>query len=161
IEFHPGINRQIRARARRSDVQKKEMTVVPNSNGSFRGKVGTAIRGDRSRKAQMSRVNHRAHVRSKNYGTIRLACHLLMLPCGITGCPEPSAMRSIIEIRNLLPISLLLAALGPGTAQTKPGWSHQEFLSKLSTAAIERTHHSVRYVSDYVRIPYPGGDVPA
>jgi uncharacterized protein YijF (DUF1287 family) len=28
-------------------------------------------------------------------------------------------------------------------------------------AAIERTHHSVRYVSAYVRIPYPGGDVPA
>ena len=27
-------------------------------------------------------------------------------------------------------------------------------------AAIERTHHSVRYVSDYLRIPYPGGDVP-
>jgi uncharacterized protein YijF (DUF1287 family) len=39
--------------------------------------------------------------------------------------------------------------------------SHQEFLNKLATAAIERTHHSVRYVSSYVRIPYPGGDVPA
>lgn len=28
------------------------------------------------------------------------------------------------------------------------------------TAAIERTNHSVRYVAAYVRIPYPGGDVP-
>ena len=36
-----------------------------------------------------------------------------------------------------------------------------DVLAKLSAAAIERTHHSVRYVSDYVRIPYPGGDVPA
>ena len=39
--------------------------------------------------------------------------------------------------------------------------SRQEFLTKLVAAAIERTHHSVRYVSAYVRIPYPGGDVPA
>ena len=30
----------------------------------------------------------------------------------------------------------------------------------MVAAAIERTHHSVRYVSAYVRIPYPGGDVP-
>jgi uncharacterized protein YijF (DUF1287 family) len=39
--------------------------------------------------------------------------------------------------------------------------SRQDFLRRLITAAIERTHHSVRYVSAYVRIPYPGGDVPA
>jgi len=30
----------------------------------------------------------------------------------------------------------------------------------LVAAAIERTHHAVRYDSSYVRIPYPGGDVP-
>ena len=35
------------------------------------------------------------------------------------------------------------------------------FLEKLSDAAIERTHHTVRYDPKYVRIPYPGGDVPA
>ena len=39
--------------------------------------------------------------------------------------------------------------------------SHQEFIHRLVAAAIERTHHHVRYVSEYVRIPYPGGDVPA
>jgi len=39
--------------------------------------------------------------------------------------------------------------------------SREEFSRKLSAAAIERTHHAVHYVSDYVRIPYPGGDVPA
>ena len=39
--------------------------------------------------------------------------------------------------------------------------SEQAFLEKLSAAAIERTHHFVRYDSKYVRIPYPGGDVPA
>jgi uncharacterized protein YijF (DUF1287 family) len=39
--------------------------------------------------------------------------------------------------------------------------SQQAFLEKLSAAAIERTHHTVRYDPKYVRIPYPGGDVPA
>jgi uncharacterized protein YijF (DUF1287 family) len=39
--------------------------------------------------------------------------------------------------------------------------SPPDFLARLSAAAIERTHHSVRYVPAYVRIPYPGGDVPA
>ncbi|HYM74405.1 MAG TPA: DUF1287 domain-containing protein [Candidatus Dormibacteraeota bacterium] len=39
--------------------------------------------------------------------------------------------------------------------------SRAEFTLKLVAAAIERTHHSVRYVAAYVRIPYPGGDVPA
>jgi uncharacterized protein len=39
--------------------------------------------------------------------------------------------------------------------------NQQAFLEKLSAAAIERTHHAVRYDPKYVRIPYPGGDVPA
>jgi len=34
-------------------------------------------------------------------------------------------------------------------------------LQKLVAAATERTNHSVRYASAYVRIPFPGGDVPA
>ena len=39
--------------------------------------------------------------------------------------------------------------------------NQQVFLEKLSAAAIERTHHVVRYDPKYLRIPYPGGDVPA
>jgi uncharacterized protein YijF (DUF1287 family) len=40
--------------------------------------------------------------------------------------------------------------------------SHRgEFLKQLVAAAIERTHHVVRYDPAYVRIPYPGGDVPS
>ena len=35
------------------------------------------------------------------------------------------------------------------------------FTQKLVAAAIERTHHAVRYDPAYVRIPYPHGDVPA
>ena len=37
----------------------------------------------------------------------------------------------------------------------------QQFLDRLVAAAVERTHHRVRYDPAYVRIPYPGGDVPA
>jgi uncharacterized protein YijF (DUF1287 family) len=36
----------------------------------------------------------------------------------------------------------------------------QPFFARLTDAAIERTHHTVRYLPAYVRIPYPGGDVP-
>ena len=39
--------------------------------------------------------------------------------------------------------------------------SRQDFLRRLVSAATERTNHTVRYNSAYVRIPYPGGDVPA
>jgi uncharacterized protein YijF (DUF1287 family) len=39
--------------------------------------------------------------------------------------------------------------------------SRQDFLRRLVSAATERTHLSVRYDPAYVRIPYPGGDVPA
>jgi uncharacterized protein YijF (DUF1287 family) len=33
-------------------------------------------------------------------------------------------------------------------------------MQNLVSTAIERTHHTVRYDPAYVRIPYPGGDVP-
>lgn len=57
---------------------------------------------------------------------------------------------------------LLLMCL-PARSQNPPAPSHsqQTFLQKLVEAAIERTHHSVRYDPSYVRIPYPNGDVPA
>jgi len=39
--------------------------------------------------------------------------------------------------------------------------AREQFSRRLVDAAMERTHHPVRYVSAYVRIPYPGGDVPS
>jgi len=39
--------------------------------------------------------------------------------------------------------------------------AQQEFLQMLTAAAVERTHHVVRYDPTYVRLAYPGGDVPA
>ncbi len=54
------------------------------------------------------------------------------------------------------PAARLLAQAHPLTEAQR-----QEFLHKLSEAAIERTHHTVRYDPAYVRISYPGGDVPS
>ena len=57
---------------------------------------------------------------------------------------------------------MLLAAQFPALAQssTSDPTAQQQFLKKFVAAAIERTHHTVRYDPAYVRIPYPGGDVP-
>jgi uncharacterized protein YijF (DUF1287 family) len=48
-------------------------------------------------------------------------------------------------------------------SQTAPveAEARKEFVKKLVAAAEERTHHTVRYDSTYVKIPYPSGDVPA
>jgi uncharacterized protein YijF (DUF1287 family) len=68
-------------------------------------------------------------------------------------------MRHPVSIIFLFLLLILLPAL----AQQPPAVSaaHQQFLQKLVDAAIERTHHTVRYDPAYVRIPYPNGDVPA
>lgn len=51
---------------------------------------------------------------------------------------------------------------GRSLAQTQSAnlTARQQFLKKLVAAAEERTHRTVRYDPAYVRIPYPGGDVP-
>ncbi len=65
-------------------------------------------------------------------------------------------------MRRLRPVLLTLAcawSLGQGIGADST--RHQDFLRRLVSAAIERTTHAVRYEPSYVRIPYPGGDVPA
>jgi len=65
--------------------------------------------------------------------------------------------RGLLILSSLaLAVSLSFAQSGKVDPQTK-----QEFLKRLVTAAEERSHHAVRYDPAYVRIPYPGGDVPA
>jgi uncharacterized protein len=63
---------------------------------------------------------------------------------------------------NKLALALLWLAGSVASAQTGPALpvARKEFLKKLVAAAVERTHHLVRYDPAYVRIPYPGGDVP-
>jgi uncharacterized protein len=54
----------------------------------------------------------------------------------------------------------MFVALALSQAQAPMTDEQQKFLRDLSAAAIERTHHAVRYDRAYVRIPYPNGDVP-
>ena len=61
--------------------------------------------------------------------------------------------------RALPAIVLCVAAVGTANGDARP--SREELTRGLVTAAKERARVRVRYVSDYVRIPYPGGDVPA
>lgn len=56
---------------------------------------------------------------------------------------------------------IALVAISLAQSATSLSTQHAEFLKRLVAAAIERTHHSVRYDPSYVRIPYPDGDVPA
>ena len=64
--------------------------------------------------------------------------------------------------RSALVFFVTIAGTAWISAEASPGASaHALFLQRLVNAAVERTHHSVRYEPAYVRIPYPGGDVPA
>lgn len=65
-------------------------------------------------------------------------------------------------MRHPAAIVVLLVSL-PVSGQSPPAASpsHKQFLQRLVAAAVERTHHAVRYDPAYVRIPYPNGDVPA
>jgi uncharacterized protein len=69
-------------------------------------------------------------------------------------------LRAIAGYLTLFCVCVVVARC---VAQTRPsnGNPRQVFLNKLVAAAIERTNHSLRYVSTYVHIEYPGGDVPA
>ncbi|SRR5713101_2390367 len=64
-------------------------------------------------------------------------------------------------VHAALAVALALAGVA-SRAQTRTTGpdARQEFLKRLAAAAEERTHHTVRYDPAYVRIPYPGGDVP-
>jgi uncharacterized protein YijF (DUF1287 family) len=76
-------------------------------------------------------------------------------------CIYNRVMRKIlIQLECLAVIAIFASMAMPQTRPASSG-ARQEFTRQLVSAAIERTHHSVRYVSAYVRIPYPGGDVPA
>jgi len=55
--------------------------------------------------------------------------------------------------------AVVLAAVAQANLTTPN--ERQQFLDKLVAAAIERTNHSVKYVSAYVQLDYPGGDVAA
>src|SRR5579864_1758699 len=66
-------------------------------------------------------------------------------------------MRGIHRRIKLSLFFMLLLGFTQLVAQTNP---HRDLLNRLSSAAIERTNHVVRYDPGYVAMSYPGGDVP-
>ena len=62
--------------------------------------------------------------------------------------------------KQILPVFVLVCACAPAQFAAIHSRGPQDFSRRLASAAIERTHHAVRYDPAYVRIPYPGGDVP-
>lgn len=61
----------------------------------------------------------------------------------------------------LLVLAVFSAAPAWPQQRRETSAAQRQFLGKLVAAAIERTHHSVRYDPSYIRIPYPNGDVPS
>jgi uncharacterized protein len=68
--------------------------------------------------------------------------------------------RRLAGRRTLLLLLASASLVAHSQVRASAAATRQEFTRKLVAAAIERTRHSVRYVSDYVGISYPGGDVP-
>lgn len=63
---------------------------------------------------------------------------------------------------RLLVVAALLATTALSLeAQSRPQAASQQFSQRLVAAAKERLKHRVQYHPAYVRIAYPGGDVPA
>jgi uncharacterized protein YijF (DUF1287 family) len=76
-------------------------------------------------------------------------------------CLLPLRMKASMLIVWLFSVLCGMGAGPVATAQSADANARQDLLKRLMAAAGERTHHAVRYEPAYVRIPYPGGDVPA
>lgn len=62
---------------------------------------------------------------------------------------------------GLIVAFLAFGAFGLAQGSSSVAERRAAFTEQLVAAAVERTQHFVRYNPAYVRIPYPGGDVPA
>lgn len=81
------------------------------------------------------------------------------LPSAVSNTIVRSGRLRCHRMPKTVIVALLL--LASALAQTTASSSRADFTRRLVAAAVERTHHTVRYESAYVAIPYPGGDVPA
>jgi len=69
-----------------------------------------------------------------------------------------------LSIAGVLAVALVTALALPAHLRQQPSPQNAigaAFLQRLSAAAIDRAHLTVRYDPAYVRIAYPNGDVPA
>src|SRR5258708_5444414 len=72
------------------------------------------------------------------------------------GLLSRTRLTASIAVAAMVAASLALAQANGSESNVQ-----REFLKRFVAAVIERTHHTVRYDPAYVKIPYPGGDVPA
>jgi hypothetical protein len=70
-------------------------------------------------------------------------------------------MVVFLKTNGWLLLVVLTAGILAAQSQPQTALSHQDFLCKIVAAANDRVNHVVRYDPGYVRIAYPGGDVPA
>src|SRR5438045_6699673 len=80
-----------------------------------------------------------------------------------TRSSKPRTCSAAAQIAVLLLVSgaAYAAPATPVNPQQQLTRTQQKLLDRFVAAALERTHHIVRYDPAYVRIPYPDGDVPA
>jgi uncharacterized protein len=68
-------------------------------------------------------------------------------------------LKSCKRLHVALFFAVCLSASAP-QRDASPSGARRAFLEKLVAAAVERTTHQVTYLSAYVHLNYPGGDVP-
>jgi len=81
--------------------------------------------------------------------------------CALDYSRLPVRIRRVLALALILPVSLIGHSLRVLPSQDGPVRPARQILERFVAAAVERTRHVVRYDAAYVRIPYPGGDVPA
>ena len=69
--------------------------------------------------------------------------------------------RSVLFVLAVFPSLSVVAWTDAAQSSSKVALRRREFLQNQVAAALERTHDVVRCQPAYVRIPYPGGGVPA
>jgi uncharacterized protein YijF (DUF1287 family) len=81
--------------------------------------------------------------------------------CALDHSRPPVRIRRVFALALILPVSVFGHSLRVLPSQGGLVRPARPVLERFVAAAVERTHHIVRYDGSYVRIAYPGGDVPA
>ncbi len=81
--------------------------------------------------------------------------------CEVDHSRPPVRIGPVFALALILPVSVFGHSLRVLPSQGGLVRPARPVLERFVAAAVERTHHLVRYDGSYVRIPYPGGDVPA
>ena len=81
--------------------------------------------------------------------------------CALDYSGPPVRIGRVFALALILPVSVFGHSLRVLPSQRGLVRPARPVLERFVAAAVERSHHLARYNGSYVRIPYPGGDVPA